>query len=80
MCDGIPYIFAMSYAVLESVKYRTETQARKLFKKTLSLASCLHCLFPYREMLLFCQDNGTLTDTQLMVEELKIPVFHQFWV
>jgi len=35
---------------------------------------------PHRMMMLFWQDSGTLTDTQLIVEEPRIPVLYQFWV
>jgi len=31
-------------------------------------------------MMLFWQDSGTLTDTQLIVEEQKITVLYQFCV
>jgi len=43
---GMPYISALTYADLESLKHRKETQARELFKKILSPTSCLHSLLP----------------------------------
>jgi len=43
---SVPYIFALTYADLESLKHRSETQAWELFTKILSPTSCLHCLLP----------------------------------
>ena len=43
---GMPYISALTYADLESLKHRRKTQARELFQKILSPTSCLHSLLP----------------------------------
>ena len=43
---GMPYLFALSYAGLESLKYRRESQAKDLFNKILDPTSCIHCLLP----------------------------------
>jgi len=75
----MPYISALTYADLESLKHRRKTQARELFKKILSPSSCLHSLLPHRVMMPFCPDSETLGDSQLITEEQKIPVIHQFW-
>jgi len=42
----MPCISALTYADLESLKHRRETQARELLKKILSPTSCLHSLLP----------------------------------
>ena len=41
---GMPCISALTYAYVESLKIRRETQAREFFKKILSPISCLHSL------------------------------------
>jgi len=43
---GMPYISTLTYAYVESLKHRRESQAREFFKKILSPTSCLHSLLP----------------------------------
>jgi len=71
---GMPYISALTYADLESLKHRTETQTRELFKNILSPTSCLHSILPPpRDMMMpFWPDSETLTDSPLITEEKNI--------
>ena len=70
----MPYIFALSYADIESLKRGRETGSRELFKEILSPTSCLHCLLPpprYDAVLARLRNHHKC---QLM-EEPKILVF-----
>jgi len=63
---GMPYISALTYADLESLKHRRETEAREFIKKILSPTSCLHPFCPHRVMMPFWPYSETLTDSQLI--------------
>jgi len=68
----MPYIFALTYANLESLKHRRKTQAQELFKKILSPTFCLHCLSPpLRDDAILTRLRNPYRKTQLIMEKQK---------
>jgi len=70
----MPYIFALTYADLESLKYHREIQDNCLKRYSVPLpvyTPCPHCM-----MMLSWQDSGTIKDTQSVVEVLLL--LHSF--
>jgi len=67
---GMPYISALTYADLESLKHRRKTQARELFQKILSPTSCLHSILPPP------RDDAVQTRLRKLITENK--KYHSF--
>jgi len=77
----MPYIFALTYADLESLKHRREAQAWELFKKILSPTSSLYTAFCPNAW--WCRFGKNPEPSQIrssLWKNQKISVIYQFWV